>query len=50
MTDEQIIEIANRWAKEPGFREFEHNDFIGCVREILAVFHANGRQLNREAA
>lgn len=33
-----IISFSDKWSKEPGFCEFERNDFVGCVREILARY------------
>jgi hypothetical protein len=36
-TEEKIICVANRWAKAPGFMEFERTDFLECVREILSL-------------
>jgi len=37
LTDERIIAIAKTWAKEPGWLEFERNDFIACVRQCFEV-------------
>lgn len=36
VTDEQIIATGTHWAKEPGWFEFERNDFIACVRALLS--------------
>lgn len=36
MSDARIKEFMDKWAKEPGFAEFEINDFISCVKDIFA--------------
>ncbi|AEC22261.1 hypothetical protein PT7_P025 (plasmid) [Pusillimonas sp. T7-7] len=38
MTDAEILAVADEWAKEPGWCDFERNDFIGCVRALLARY------------
>jgi hypothetical protein len=35
LTDKEILEIGTKWAKEPGWYEFERNDFVACVKEML---------------
>jgi len=35
LTDKEILEIGTKWAKEPGWYEFERNDFVRCVKEML---------------
>jgi len=37
LSDDQIIAIAKTWAKEPGWLEFERNDFIACIRQCFEV-------------
>jgi len=41
LSDDQIIAIAKTWAKEPGWLEFERNDFIACVRQCLSEVRAS---------
>lgn len=36
MTDAEILQIGNEFAKEPGWMDFEKNDFISCVKSIIA--------------
>jgi hypothetical protein len=36
LTDEEILKVAECWMKEPGFFEFEPNDFYSCVRALLS--------------
>lgn len=36
LTDDGIAAVAMKWAKDEGpWFEFERNDFIACVRELL---------------
>jgi len=36
LSESRILQIANEWAKAPGWCDFERNDFICCARAIVA--------------
>lgn len=40
VTDARILEVGSKWSKEANFMDFERNDFISCVRELLTAHGA----------